>query len=309
MSYPPKNKGCSKYRTNLDKQHTDYCDNTYQTGLVGVRYFQLLMAQRNINAIYIDHTYDVILPEKRYAVELKTRRPEGELTSTGKKSSREYYVFSFTVSQVQKNSFDYAVCIGCDNDYNPKAIYIIPQRYIYEQAKKDDNLTLKEPYSQKNKVSSDKQMVKIRIPTISYPKDGPRQALRHFDVYDKWEICKNRLDVFEIENKSTFTRIKNKMYHNLINFSKEQKELLLLKVKELWKQGFTHNVLANELGITRHTLTKYKKELNIFGKNPNGSIARGHGVKYTCQKCGYTTNDKSKITRHYNRKTPCGDKK
>ena len=321
-AYPPKNYGCSKYRTGFDKQHTDYLDNTHQTGKTGTRYFQYLMAQKNIEAEYIDYTYDIILPEHRYAVEIKTRRPEFQASGKNKNFGRDVYSFTFTVSQAQKDAFDYAVCFGIDKEFNVKDIYVIPQRYIYEKAKQLGKLRIN-PNTRYKNVS-----INVKIPVSPYPKDGPRQIHRHFDTYDNWQMCRDRLDVFEIDNKSTFTRKKNKMYHDIINYYNEQKHLLHLKIKNLWNNGLTGKQICRTLGISKGTFHTYKDELNFGKLNPNAKKAYGYKTwtkkqekqvkeiinkkgrnKFICKKCNYTTTDKSKMLRHLNRQNPCKGKK
>jgi hypothetical protein len=315
--YPPKNYGCSKHRTGYDKHHTDYLDNTYQTGLVGTRYFQYLMAQRNIVAEYIDFTYDVILPENKYSIEIKTRR-----ASKYKGDIRGHYAFGFNISQVQKDAFDYAVCFGLDDKYNVKAVYVIPQIYIYQKAKMMNKLKLKGKY-RKNTNATDTSIITIQIPESQYPKDGPRQICRHFDTYDNWQICRDRLEVFDINNKTTFTKTKNKIYKDIVNYYEERRYLLYLKIKDLWDKGKSTTQISKELSISKNTITKYKKEYlelkpELFTKTNSSKIYRyikwesKHEEKINrenknmiCKKCNYTTNSKSKMLKHFDRKTPC----
>ena len=245
-------------RYHPDRYHTDYNNNTYQTGLVGTRYFQMVMAQRNVATNYIDFTYDVILPKNRYAVEIKTRKPH----IYNKKGKADVYWFHFTDTQSQKNAFDYAVCCCIDDDYNVKATYVIPQRLIHERGEKY-GVGTRISIPVKPKISSD---VKILL-------------RKDFLSYHAWQICRDRFDVFEIDNKSTFTRTKNRIYNQLISYEEEQRNYFALKVKELYDEGKYVKDMAKILGVSEPTIRKFKDRLNLpKGKNPNASYSR-KGIK------------------------------
>ena len=99
-------------------------------GDMGEHYVQYLLGSIGIDADKIDRVFDLFLWQNMHRVEVKTSK-------VNKRQSRGYeiskaYLFKFLKPQIQKDAFDYAICVGYDVNYNFKDVVRLKERgYIF----------------------------------------------------------------------------------------------------------------------------------------------------------------------------------
>ena len=221
------------------------------TGDMGEHYVQFLLGRMGIDAVKIDRTYDLFLWKNIHRVEVKTSK-EYEIHEKrkhdGKRDKR--YGFKFFKPQIQKDAFDYAICVGYDSNYNPKEVFVIPQSYIYEQAKRDNNL--------------ENKSVLITIPI-----ERPVKNIGIFKFcsnYDKFRMCVDNLDVFKQTNKSAFTRKKNQLTKKLLNYQEDCLKNMKEEFLRIYKDKNIHNpsqVVEDKFGIKTNVKWQWAKELGL----------------------------------------------
>ena len=244
-------------------------------GDMGEHYVQFLLGRIGIDAVMIDRVYDLFLWQRMHRVEVKTSRVyERNYKRKHDGKTTKAYAFKFFKPQMQKDAFDYAICVGYDIDYNPKDVFVIPQSYIYEQAKRNNNL--------------ENKSVLITIPTKRPIKNVG--FFRLCNNYDKFRMCKDNLDVFKQDNKPAFTRKKNQLTKRLLSYEDDclesMKEEFLriytdknihnpsqvvedeLGIKTLWKKGYTREEIKKELQLNSRRITRICRELTLPRDNP-----------------------------------------
>ena len=271
-----------------------YTEKTQRTERTGVAWAKYQCEKRGIVFEVIPYTYDVILPKNKYSIEIKTSKVQHDVGY----DSRGKYCFRFKDKQLEKNAFDYAICVGLDDDYNAVVSYIVPQQYIYEQAKTTNN---------KNKDWS------FKIPVCNYTTHSLKAkwtAFRTVDIYQKFEMCKNKYELLDIDNKSSFTYYKNKLYKQLNEYDNLQDELLSKRIVDMYNDGKTLKQISKALGCSVKTVRRWRKKINIrksgyYNKrrhhNEDGTPKKIH----KCKDCGYETRLLSRMKDHKNRKTSC----
>ena len=217
--------------------------NSLVIGTLGENYAMFLLNQIEIDAISIDRTYDLFLWKNMHRVEVKTSYPH---LKTNNIEKTEAYQFHFNGRhQRDKDAFDYAICIGCDKDYNPKDVYVIPQPYI---------------------VANGKSAIYIPV-RRSNTNLGYFQPCNNYDKFRM--LCKDNLDVFKQSNKSAFTRKKNELTKKLLNYEKD----CISKMKKEFETIYSDRAVVSHkqeamerLGISHETAWKWAKELGKGGK-------------------------------------------
>tara|TARA_R100000458_G_C8251293_1_gene228200 strand:+ start:641 stop:1429 length:789 start_codon:yes stop_codon:yes gene_type:complete len=255
VSFPPPNQGKAMTKTNLDKYRTDYLDNVHWTGMTGVRYFQYEMARYNMDVKWRDGTFDCIMPDLGHRIEIKTARPHV------KGQPRKCWSFYFQLTQSLEHAFDYAVCVGCDDDYKVQKVFVIPQPYIYELARKNDKFNLLSGKTRWN------HKVGISIP-IEPAKKG-RHLINNCDTYKKWEICEGRYELLSISqfpNKSYFNKRKKQLTNQLLNYEKKCLKQFDDKVSKLWHKGYSNVKMMEVLGCVDKPILDAKKRLGLKGR-------------------------------------------
>jgi len=252
---------------------------TMLRGDIGVYWTQLELAKNGVASDYIDKTNDVYLWERKHNIEVKTAK-ETTTVRTGKKMQRNTYEFKFDEYQCQKDSFDYAVCVGLDDDDNVENYYIIPQPFIHHIANKKRRKDSKVSFSILKR---------------------PSKSRKYCNTYDKFEICKNiGFDLFRNDNKASFTRKKNYMTKKLIEYGPKCRENFKKEFIEYFKNGGTIKGAMDKFQMYTAAITDYRVKFGLTVR------AKDYvPVSYTCKKCGYTTNNKYKYKRHLNRENPC----
>tara|TARA_Y100000590_G_scaffold411746_1_gene506076 strand:- start:795 stop:1757 length:963 start_codon:yes stop_codon:yes gene_type:complete len=222
-------------------------------GNMGEHYVQFLLGRMDIDAVKIDRTYDLFLWKNMHRVEVKTSRTNEsgpKRKHDGKKEKR--YDFKFIGTQIQKNAFDYAICVGYDIDYNPKDIFVIPQSYIYEQAKSEDNL--------------DNNSMIISIPIERPIAQRYEGIFKTCNNYDKFRMCVDNLDVFKQTNKSAFTRKKNQLTKKLLNYQEDCLKNMKEEFLRIYNDKNIHNpsqVVEDKFGIKTNVRWQWAKELGL----------------------------------------------
>jgi hypothetical protein len=217
-------------------------------GDMGEHYVQYLLGRIGIDAVNIDRVYDLFLWQNMHRVEVKTSKVN-ERQSRGYNNSKAY-LFKFLKPQIQKDAFDYAICVGYDVNYNPKDVFVIPQGYIYEQGKRDNNL--------------ENKSVLIAIP-IERPVRN-KGTFKFCSNYDKFRMCIDNLDVFKQSNKSTFTRKKNQLTKRLLNYQEDCLKDMKEEFLKIYNDKDIHNpnqVVEDKLGIKHDIRWQWAKELGL----------------------------------------------
>lgn len=85
-----------------------------------------ILAMNHLRPRPIYDTWDIHLPDSNKRVEVKASKQ----TLQANKRGGYYYRFSFSHVQIDNDSFDYALCLGYDNDVNLHTWYLVPQKYL-----------------------------------------------------------------------------------------------------------------------------------------------------------------------------------
>tara|TARA_B100001094_G_scaffold267141_1_gene270314 strand:+ start:1349 stop:2239 length:891 start_codon:yes stop_codon:yes gene_type:complete len=270
-------------------------DNAYHIGNLGEFWFLYECARRKIAAsTYIkDYTHDIILPKNKCTIEVKTSHAH-------LKEGRRKYIFAFKDGQIKKDAFDYAYCVCLDSKSKVIKDYLIPQKYIYEQAKKTNNTH---------------NSWRLKIPECSYTtyyaNNAHWSAFQSVDAYEKFKICQSRFDLIDINNKSAFTRAKNKLYNQLTSFEELQHKLIKDKIKEWYLSGLKFEEIAKKLGCSVSYLYRNKWNQGLsrgsgyYNRLRHKTIDGKFKLIHKCKDCGLETHLKSRMTKHKQRKTSC----
>ena len=259
----------------MDKEDLHGESGTIMRGHVGVFWTQLELAKQGIASKYIDETMDLYLWARKYNVEVKASQ-EATTVRTGKKMKRNTYEFRFDVSQCEKDAFDYAVCLGMDDNQNVVDYYIIPQPYLHYVANNNNR---------KEKRAS------IIVLT------RPSKSRKFCNTYDKYQMCKNiGFDIFNNKNKASFTRKKNYMTKKLIEYGPKCRENFKKEFIEYFKNGGTIKGAMQKFQMYTSAITDYRVKFGLTVR------AKDYvPVSYTCAKCGYTTKHAGHFKRHINK--------
>lgn len=249
-------------------------------GLAGVRWTQYKLDTMDIDNDYIDRTYDVFLWQTERRVEVKTSLP--------RKSEDSYYKYSFpfSVQQVKEKAFDYAICIGFNPDKSVNRVYIIPQPYLVERAKRV-------------KSKSSYQLNILVNPVSDRETNGYTTYHGVCNSYDKFECCKEIWDVFNIKSKSWFGRKKNQLSKQLLSYEDNCRKKLKEQILDLWNKGYESKDILKVMPIGNVTLQRFKRELELPAHNPQNL------PPYTCDDCGKVFPKLHGYKRHKNRINPC----
>ena len=211
-------------------------------GKIGEFYTQMQLAKLGIDSISVDKTYDLFLWERSHRVEVKTstlRKP--------KRTGSRYYEFQFYPFQYRREAFDYAVCIGLDDALNVDVAYIIPHKALENQA----TLCITKTYS-----------------TRKGTNNNSSKGISHSSNYEKYSICRDNWGVFDIFNKSYFTRVKNQITNKILNHNNKK----LVNLRKIFERVYknpkikNHNkvsYLANKCNISRITVSRYVKKWKL----------------------------------------------
>tara|TARA_R100000995_G_C3453860_1_gene109530 strand:+ start:29 stop:802 length:774 start_codon:yes stop_codon:yes gene_type:complete len=250
-----------------ESRYTKHLD----TADIGQHETQLRLSKIGIDSVPINRTYDLFLWQRDHKIEVKTANVKGRIDNN--------YIWSFNSQQVKQNAFDYAMCLGLDNNNDVSVYYLIPQRYIYEMKNKTDN--------------------KETGYNISIGIDKLDTFRLEGSTYDKFAICRNlNLDLFLQHHKPAFTRKKNTLTKKLLNYSINHQYKVLKEIKKVFgnkKIQWPIKELSEKNGWSKTFVNNCRKLLGLELPPP---------IKYKCN-CGYTTKDKRDYTRHLNRKKPC----
>ena len=224
------------------ENYPTYLKNSETIGKVGEYYVQQRLAQNNIDSISIDKIYDLFLWESMRRIEIKT----AHLNDASKDKMRQtpFHAFQFKEYQITENAFDYAVCIGLDTKSNVTHTYIIPQRYLYLNQQRNVSIVTERP------------------------------AKRTYSIfegtsYDKYACCKLEIeDIFTQQNKSAFTRKKNQLTRELINYENNLSENILKVFYNILNDSkigvrSKNRALANELNVNISSVYKIRERLRI----------------------------------------------
>tara|TARA_R100000353_G_scaffold10029_3_gene11234 strand:- start:489 stop:1184 length:696 start_codon:yes stop_codon:yes gene_type:complete len=183
---------------------------------------QIELAKLGIDSTTDDVTHDLHLWQRKHTVEVKSSKPQGK-----KNCKTKTYCFRFEKTQCAKDAFDYAVCIGYNQDESIDVIYIIPQKYLH--------------LTRTRKTKSGELMIQILT--------EPSKKFMVCSSYDKFKPCRDLgLDVFLNDNKSSFTRKKNYIVNKLLKFDNAS------------KKGFKHTFVShfNNGGTVKEAIKLFK---------------------------------------------------
>lgn len=249
--------------------------NQWGVGDIGENWVKYKLSQKRIDSIIIDRTYDLFAWQRGHRIEVKTS------TLKRRNNNNGHYYWNFKYWQTKRDAFDYAVLVGLDEDRDVSVYYVIPQKYIHTHATK----------LKPNKDGSAKIMIRESV-------EG--DFILEGNSYQKFTPCRNlSFDIFLQENKSAFTRKKNALAKEILEYSVKHKISVLKAVKEAFNNEdikFPTKELRKKFGCSIDIIIKARKLLGIS--------SRGN-ISYTCKKCGYTTHDKQRYRKHLNRKRPC----
>ena len=221
-----------------------YSENPYTTGDIGENYVKYKLSQLGVDAVTIDRAYDLFLWKRMHRIEVKTSN-----THLSGRHVIPQYSFHFKAYQTEKNAFDYAVCMGLDDNNKIKVMYLIPQEYIH----------------QKQQLSGDAH--------ISITSDRPPHkscSIFTGNTYDKFSMCKLDLDLFTQSNKSAFTRKKNILAKKLLSYESEIEIKVFKEFNEMFNNKevqYPTKELSEKLNMTKATVIKIRKRLGIKPKS------------------------------------------
>jgi len=221
-----------------------YSENPYTTGDIGENYVKYKLSQLGVDAVTIDRAYDLFLWKRMHRIEVKTSN-----THLSGRHVIPQYSFHFKAYQTEKNAFDYAVCMGLDDNNEIKVMYLIPQEYIH----------------QKQQLSGDAH--------ISITSDRPPHkscSIFTGNTYDKFSMCKLDLDLFTQNNKSAFTRKKNILAKKLLSYESEIEIKVFKEFNEMFNNKevqYPTKELSEKLHMTKATVIKIRKRLGIKPKS------------------------------------------
>tara|TARA_R110002012_G_scaffold63830_2_gene167924 strand:- start:292 stop:1422 length:1131 start_codon:yes stop_codon:yes gene_type:complete len=251
-------------------------------GMAGVNWCQYKLESIGIDTDYIDRTHDVWLWEREHKVEVKTTTIRKRKKGT---SAEDRFHFAFDYLQIQKKAFDYAFCIGLNDDMSVNVFYVIPQPFIAYKA-------------QKIAEAKGKEVENVAFSIAVKPVDDHTYH-SICNSYDKFSLCRNNIDVFLIDNKSYFTRVKNKMAKYLIDYEQKCQDAFDKKVLELWNKGYDTKEIIKEVNGSNSWVRNSKVRLGLPAMNPKNN------PPYICKKCNKSFNNISGYNTHINRQTPC----
>jgi hypothetical protein len=202
------------------------------SGNIGEYYIQYQLAKMGIDAIKMDRNYDLFLWERMHRVEIKTSMKR-----------KNKYNFKFKDTQVRKDAFDYVICV-CIDKMNIDKIYVIPQDYL-------------------NKREGCKTVLGI----YATPTTAIKEKLIG-DSYELFDICKglDKLDVFKIDNKRTFTRKKNSTAKKLLEYKDRKLKETIKTIQSIMNDKDILDPLkevSNKLGTTMRTTKTWCDKLEI----------------------------------------------
>tara|TARA_R110000824_G_scaffold324271_1_gene511223 strand:+ start:81 stop:920 length:840 start_codon:yes stop_codon:yes gene_type:complete len=220
-----------------------YSENPYTTGDIGENYVKYKLSQLGVDAVTIDRAYDLFLWKRMHRIEVKT--------SNAHLSGRHIipqYSFQFKGYQTEKNAFDYAVCIGLDDNNKVDVMYIIPQEYIYQRQQLSGN---------------------VGISITSHRPPHKSCSIFTGNTYDKFSMCKLDLDLFTQNNKSAFTRKKNMLAKKLLSYESEIEIKVFKEFNEVFNNKdiqFPTKELSEKLHMTKASVIRIRKRLGIKPK-------------------------------------------
>ena len=141
-----------------------------------------ILAMNHLRPRPIYDTWDIHLPDSNKRVEVKTSKQTYQQNGRG----GYHYRFSFSHMQVDNDSFDYALCLGYNDDVTLHTWYLIPQKY----------LTMR----QRNNSTRCQPAYTINI--------KPLETFLKESITSKFELVRENLKPLLIEDKGAFTRKK-----------------------------------------------------------------------------------------------------
>ena len=222
-------------------QYHKYLKNSETIGKIGEYYVQQKLAEISVDSISIDKVYDLFLWESMRRVEIKT----AHLNDASKDKLRQtpFHAFQFKDYQIQKNAFDYAICIGLDTKSNVTHVYIVPQDYLYKNQQRNVSIVTERP------------------------------AKRTYNIfqgttYDKYACCKLDIKtIFSQKNNAAFARKKNALTRQLVNYERNLKRSVLKIIYDVLNttdDKRSHNrQIANRLNINISSVYKLRDRMNL----------------------------------------------
>jgi len=167
-----------EYRYNREVRVHPYLDD------IGMADAMRLLAVNHLRARPLYDTWDIHLPDTNRRVEVKAAKQTLQTNGYG----GYHYRFSFTFPQVDNDAFDYALCLGYDNNVNLHTWYLIPQNYLAMR--------------KKNNVARTQQAYTLNIKPIE-------TLLRKCVVStSQFQLVRENIQPLLIEDKGAFTRKK-----------------------------------------------------------------------------------------------------
>ena len=149
-----------------------------------------ILAMNHLRPRPIYDTWDIHLPDSNKRIEVKASKR----TLQTNKRGGYHYRFSFSHVQVDRDSFDYALCLGYDNDVNLHTWYLIPQKYLAMKTR--------------HRTSRCKPAYTLTI--------KPLETLLRKSTTAKFELVRENIKPLLIDDKGAFTRKKYYIANKLI---------------------------------------------------------------------------------------------
>jgi hypothetical protein len=196
------------------------------------------LGKRGIDTVPIRKTYDLLIWEYDYKIEVKSSQ-----LHSYRKGTTSFYKFYFQPYQIKKGAFDYAICLGLGDNNEVVDTYMIPHKVIEAISDKGSSIQIHPN------------------PNLMWFTSKATNAIR-------FEQTKNRWDLFKIKNKSYFKRVQNKLANDVIYFEDNIKNELKKVFIDVFKDSNIkeHNkasYIVNRYGISRSKVYRLIQEWQL----------------------------------------------
>ena len=244
--------------------------NPQDTGDIGELESAIALIKNGIRNAPIKDVYDTVLIEKGYRVEIKTSNIYQERNS---KRPSNTYRFNFKKSQLMKDAFDYALCVGIDMNGLPEVFYMIPQKYLHER--------------------NHRVVCVLQNNDMCAQYGSNYSKLSYYNTYDKYSICRNNWDALKLD-RPAFMRKENYITKKLLNFKETEKKRIVKEFVNAAKHGKRREVTQAILDVCK----KYNVSRNTFNRVINGHVSyRGEWKHHVNGYSNYTKEENKKLMK------------
>ena len=278
-------------------------------GNIGEYWTQIELAKVGLDSDRIDKVFDVLVlnGSGRYALEVKT----------ASKSVREGHGNSWTFNfkletQLAQNAFDYAVCLGMDEEGKEvEQVFMIPHYFLYRNGQGSYCIFDKEPDASGKihncsynkfamcKLGFDifcdkttkfhKRKMKLARELLAYEDKKQQEIVDKFVsvfadetiadpnqyLIDKYGYSKEYL--YAMRHRLKLTNYYDGEWHQSIQSAtkKERDSAMTPKIKTLWARGYTRDEIKKRLRTDNRVVRRITKRLGYPRINPNRHKKKG----------------------------------